>query len=624
MPLTNDPSLQGTGSLGDWTQLIGGLGALGGGLAQAGAQNNSASLAQQYAAMASRLGGFGFGTGPGGVSATGNPMGGGGNIGFGNFNPAYLGLAGIAGGNAGTAGGITAPGGLNPALSGAFGTAAGGLAGFNPMAPGMAGNADLLAASGLAGQAGQGFGGNVNAMYNALQRIQQPGNINAANSLGNSLFGRGMLGSSSGGILGQQFGQGLAKQSAYNAAQAQGLGLQALGTSANAAIGLTWMGSNALNSAFSNFGNAAMLGPNVQSSYLNPVLSGITGAGNLTNTGLGLYNAGLQSALGQNQAAARAGFLGTTNANSPNQQSPYGQLLGNMFGGFAQNAGNPNGNPLSSLFNYGRQAYNAYNNIFGGGSSLAMSPSDMASVYQGLDTSTATQLGSDFNPSVGSDLSNYFAGNSADAANMAANYVSTAGNASDLLSSFGFSPAGGEAATAGAGSAAGGAADAGATAYGADLGAETATADTGAAGAGTAAAGVSPMVAALPAAVMLAVAAHQNPTALNQNYWNGINQTLAAGPGSGTPNYGRMDALQPVQQYTQYEGALSDVFNAWAGQGQGNSTIPDSEWATLSKYGITPQNIGQYGMPDMGMDYWNSLSAESGVPEFSKPSRQGL
>lgn len=507
MPLTsqnvglaqgNGPGLTSTldPNMGSWLNLIGGVGALGGGLAQAGAQNNSASLAQQYAQQASQLGGFGLsGSGPGQIGATGNPLGAGGTLNYGNFGGAYSGLGNLATGNVGTAGGIGAPNGLNPALQGAFNTASGGLSGINAGAIGNASNANLTAATGLAGQAGQGFAANAQQQYNSLQQLQATGNQQQAQMLQNTLFGSGQLGAS-GNYAAQNFGQGLAMQNAADAAQAQNLGISALGTTANAATGLTWMGSNALNSAFSNFGNASMLPGNVQGSYLSPALNSITGAGNLTNTGLGMYNAGLQSSLGQNQASARAGYLGTTNANSPNQQSPYGQLLGNLFGGLATGNGTGgalgntlfgNNSPLSSLFGGGGQTASSYaggtpgnylQNLFSNPTASGMtgpfgtplSSGNIASAYQNAGLGSGAPLSSPglIDPST-------FSG------------ADTSGLADQAGSALGFSPASGEAAS-GASSALTSIGGAGAAAEGANA-AGLFGAGAAAPGASTAAAG---------------------------------------------------------------------------------------------------------------------------------------
>jgi hypothetical protein len=153
---------------------------------------------------------------------------------------------------------------------------------------------------------------------------------------------------------------------------------------------------------------------------------------------------------------------------------------------------------------------------------------------------------------------------------------------------------------------------------------------TAAGGAETA--GVSAGAAALPAAAMLAIAAHQNPTAFSQHYWDTLNASLAAGPGAGNSfgfnGYQGGGDLNSIKQYTGYEGAISSLANAYANTGKGNSTIPDSEWAVLAKYGITPATLANYN------NSWSNAAANmpalmaentaSGIPNYISAGRQKL
>lgn len=300
--------------------------------------------------------------------------------------------------------------------------------------------------------------------------------------------------------------------------------------------------------------------------------AGLGAQANNTLTGANLQVGGNISQMLQNGGMAQASGVSNT----------AGSFLGN-YGG--------NGSGVNNLFNTGRQLYNygskAYNYLTGSGA-----PSDVQGIYGAIDSGTAATsatagVGAGYGmlPDGTVDTSTFF---NPDVASSLGDYGGDAAS---------FSEAGAGSATA-AGSS--------------ESAAASAVPEVGA---GVAAAGMG---------AMLAIAAHQNPTALSQHYWDSLNTSLAAGPGTDKSNWGASNALQPIQQHTDYYGALAALADAYRGQGQGNSVIPDSEWATLAQYGITPQNIGNLSMPDMGQAYWDSLSASTGVPEYSTPSRQGL
>lgn len=315
----------------DWSGLLSTIGTGAGLYAQGNAQNNSANLAQQYTRASGQLNPFTASAGPGGLGATMNN--GNVNLNYGSFNPAYGNLAGASGGAAGTAAGIGAPAGLSSALNGAFGQAAGGLGGFNPYGAGFAANNAFLGAGNAASAAGAPQQSMMDNYMRQLQALQAPGIQHQTDQLQGTLFGNGQTGNNTtGGYIAQQFGQGLASQNTQNALAASQLGLQGQQVAANTAGTLGGLGNNLLSSAFSNFGGSAGLPAGLQGQYISNAGQGIGAAGQLTNQGLGLYNAGLQTSLGQNQASSRAGYLASNNANAPNQQSPFGQLTAGLFG----------------------------------------------------------------------------------------------------------------------------------------------------------------------------------------------------------------------------------------------------------------------------------------------------
>lgn len=611
------PDMTANQGMPDWTNLLGGAGALIGNMGVAGAQNNSSGMAQQFA---QNTGNFGPVSGytPGGLG--GSMQKGNLNLNFGNFNSPYNQLPGVAGNAFGTAGGIGAPSGLNSGLSGAFGQAGNGLSGFNPGGAGFAANSDFLGAGNLANSAGQGASTMAQNQYAALQALQAPGNQQAMNMFQNSVFGNGQIGSTAGNTALQNFGKGLGLQNAQDAASAQGLGLQALGTANQGAYMLGNTGQNLLSSAFNNFGNTSMLAPNVMGAYMNPGLAAIGGAGQLNQQANANVGLGLQGSLGYNQAQARAGALSTTNANSFNQQSPYGQLLGGLFGGMATGPGGAGGSNPMSMINSGRNIYNQLSGLFGGGApSTAMMPGGggygmLSDAFGGGGVGAGSVL------SGGADMSGIGsagAGGMFDYSSMlggGAGDMATAGQgASDLASAFGgFNSAGGAAADLGAGTAAG-------AGEGAAVGA------AGAEGAGAASSGLtlSAGAAALPAAAMLAIAAHQPGVSFNKNWWDTMNKTLAAGPGSNAGPMSGLGYLQGIKQNTQYNGALSSL-NQDYGNGNaagGVNLMPGGESQYLASLGIQPQSTAN--MPAAGAA-GSALAAFLGIPNTSQTSRQKM
>ncbi len=534
-------------------------------------------------------------TGPGGMLTGYNPQTGQGSIGLGSLNPAFGGFAGAAGAGAsgynanlpyGLASGAAST--LNPSLQTLFGA-------YGNYGAGMgAANQQL----GNLGNFNQTYGGLLSAMRGQLQpQIQQQ-----AYGLQNTLFGNGVAdstGAASGSLAAQNFGRGVgqADASAQLAAFQQALGQQ---QTAGSLYGqLSSSAGGILNNAFSNFGNTNQLISGLNTAGLNNAATAAQGAGALNTMGLNNYNAGLQSSLAaataRNQSLFPYASVATALSGTQNGMGLFGSAL--------SQAGANGGNPLMSLFNQGRQLYNGYNqvsNMFGGG---GMGGFDMGAMNSTLGSS-------DYLSGLGT---------AADTTGM-----SSIGDAASTLSDYGFSAAGGEAA-AGAGSA-DALAGLGTAADTTGMGAINAVGYGGATGAGAGAAGVSAGAAALPLGAMLAIAAHQNPTAFNQNYWNGINSTLAAGPGSGTPNWGAANAGAPIAQNTQYQGALFDLANAYGNTGKGNSAIPDSEWQKLAAFGITPASLAGYNSS------WNAAAANMpalmaandayGIPNYSKPSSQ--
>lgn len=340
--------------------MLGTLGSLGTGIAGANAQGNNNALAQAFAKATGTLNPFNATTGAGGISAGlngGNP-----SLNYGSLQGGYNQFAGLAGNAGASANGITAPAGLNAGLSGAFGAAAGGLGSFNPSAAGSAANSAFLGAGNAATAAGGGYNGQVQQQLSAIKALQQPLDQQNFDMLQGSLFGNGQLGSSSGGLQTAAFARGLATENSQDILNAQNLGLQAQASDTATATGLGGLGQGLLSSAFGNFGQTAGLAPSIQGAFGANAAGAAAGAGSVTNQGLGLFNAGLQSSLGQNQASARAGALTSTNAQQLNA-SPMTSLLQGIFGSVAGNGGGTGS--LGSLVSGGKSLYN----LFGGGGS---------------------------------------------------------------------------------------------------------------------------------------------------------------------------------------------------------------------------------------------------------------
>jgi len=565
-------------------------------------------------------------TGPGGMLTGYNPQSGQGSIGLGSLNPAFGGFAGAAGAGAG---------GYNANLP--YGLASGAASTLNPSLQtlfGAYGNygAGMGAANQQLGNLGnfnQTYGGLLSAMRGQLQpQIQQQ-----AYGLQNTLFGNGVAdstGAASGSLAAQNFGRGVgqADSSAQLAAFQQALGQQ---QTAGSLYGqLSSSAGGILNNAFSNFGNTNQLISGLNTAGLNNAATAAQGAGALNTMGLNNYNAGLQSSLAaataRNQSLFPYASVATALSGTQNGMGLFGSAL--------SQAGANGGNPLMSLFNTGKSIYNGYNSLFGSGSPGTYNPA--TSVFSGAPGMTSV----DWGMTGGSDLASNAAG-ATDAGS--ALWDSGQGSLLDSLGSGGFSSAGGEAAgTSGSLSSLGGpvgnilgiynglqqgpqgmisTGTNAAELYNTVSGANDAA--SGAAGAGS---GVAGAAGGMALGAMLAIAAHQNPTAFNQNYWNGLNSTLAAGPGT-SQNFGPGGPnIAGIKQYTGYEGAMADLAHADAGQGKGNSTIPDSEWQKLAAFGITPASLAGYNSS------WNAAAANMpalmaandayGIPNYSKPSSQ--
>lgn len=541
-------------------QLLSGAGALGGSIAQAGAQNNSASLAQQFASATGTLPGFNFGTGTGGLSASyqnGTP-----GLNYGSLQSPYNNLAGLAGSTSSSANGIGLPSNLNSSLNSAFGQASSGLAGFDPNGAANTANTAFLGAGQAAQQAGSGQQALQQQYLDQANALQQPVNQQNFDMLQNSLFGNGQLGSSSGGLQTTAFAKGLATQNAQNTLNAQQLGLQAQSQATNTAGVLGGLGQSLLSSAFGNFQNTASLSPSIQGQLTNNSLAALSGTGAVTNQGLGVYNAGLQTSLGQNQASARAGALTQGNANSANQQSPYGQLVSSLLGGYL-NSSSGSSNPLSSLFGGNNSSGSSLlNSLFGGG----LSSGDAATWASGapLDNAVGSQLGSTIQPI---DLGDIFGPSSA--GGEAATGTSAAGSAGSTGSALGDAGGALGAAAGGADLAAGGslaafgsgaAADAALADAGFGLGASGAAAGAGAgsaaaaaAGADAAAAGAGSSAGAAAGGAASAAGALALPAAV---LFTGLLGSLGIGPLSGAPN-AQTNILNQFEQQQGTRGSLS-------------------------------------------------------------------
>lgn len=156
-------------------------------------------------------------------------------------------------------------------------------------------------------------------------------------------------------------------------------------------------------------------------------------------------------------------------------------------------------------------------------------------------------------------------------------------------------------------------------------------ASSGASAAGGAVAGGGMAAAAGSAGmgVMLAIAAHQPGVSFSKSYWDGLNKTLAAGPGTETAKPGSLEYGQQIKQYTSYEGALSDLRNAYAGAATGgNNQVPGGETAFVNAHPDIA-NYLNWAAYDATPARAAAISAAvnhpaNGVPVFSGTSRQHM
>jgi len=544
-----------------------------------------------------------------------NNLSGAANTGFGMatgaYNPTMFNMNGVGGSGFSLSSPNGGPGSISTSL-GAFDPLYGGYAGQ----AGQYGNLSM----GLANTAGSGATGAyqtaLSSMLPQLQNMQQ--NLLTANN--NALFQRGQLGSGS-------FGQYGATGSPINlttSSLAQGFGQQDL--------------------------QAIMAAQNQGLNFFNSNLQGANTLGGLgfgaTNTGLGMI--GAQNALAQNPLAYSQLYggqqIGATNAmanviKGSNYQgnafsSGTGGLLQSLLGGSA--TGNSGG--IGGLINTGRQLYNGYNqlsNLFGGGignagaiGGGAMGDANWAnSVFAGGG-------GGGFIPG-GIGGTDYIGGGLGNLGDMTGGLGQFAGGGgSDFLSGLGFNSAGGGAAGIAAPADAlglGTAADTTGMAALNEAGMPAADAAFGSgAGASSGLAAAAPALAGLAGlGAFMGVMGNQPGTGLSGQYWNNLNSTLAAGPGSGQ-NFGPNGPnAAGIKQYTDYEGAMAALASAVRGQGQGamgNNVIPNSEWQQLAQYGITPASVTSYN------DAWSNAAANEptleaenaqyGIPNTSKPSSQ--
>ena len=315
----------------DWGNIIGDVGTGLGLYSQGRAQSSSSDLARYYAMQTGNFGPFNFGNGTG-FGASYDPRTGQAGITNGPLSRAYnsnaktagsaADAAGMFGGNAGAA---------NYYQNLGLNSAGTGLGQFNQYGPGSTANAAFLGAAGAAGEAGQSNQDIMKQYLDSMNALQGPQNQRNFDMLQSSLFGNGQLGASSGALQTEAFGRGLANQNAMNTLNAEQLGLQGRQVAANTAGTLGGLGQGLLTSAFNNFGNIAGLGPSLQGGYLQNSGLGINNTSGITSQGLGMFGAGLQGQLANNQAFARAGQLASGNANSPAQQSPFGQIAAGLF-----------------------------------------------------------------------------------------------------------------------------------------------------------------------------------------------------------------------------------------------------------------------------------------------------
>src|SRR6266404_5665981 len=577
MPLDNSTNGASGFDFSQLVPLLGGLGSLGSSIYTANQQDGLSSLARGFANATGTLNPYTASTGAGGISAGWSPTGP--TFNYGSLQNPYTQLTGLAGGQFGSAGGIQAPNGLNSGINGAFGQANTGLAGFNPGAAGLAGNNAFLGAANAAQAAGGGYSNQVKQQYAALQGLHADSDKNAFNNLQSSLFGNGQLGASSGALQTTAFAKGLGMENTQDAVNASQLGLQAQASDTNTASQLGGLGQGLLNSAFSNFGQTAQLGPNIAGGYLNNGLGAIQGAGNITQQGLGLFNAGLQGSLGQNQASARAGSLALGNsqlANDPRFAGGTGNLLTGLFGSLATSGGQQGGGgSLQSLLKGGKSLYD----YFAGAGGYGASAGELGS------------LGSELGASTGSAMSGV-------AGDVAAANDAWLGGSGGALSSAGGGAAG-AAGAAGAGAGAAGLADVtGSLGAGLDAAAASSSAagGGGAAGSGASAAGGSSALssfgaAALPAAAAaLAIAAPlygltQPAYSMSGKYWGDMGNML--GKGRPTDASGQYSYDAGVGELTTSAQRGDPAAIALANQ----YGIP---WQTA---GNTPANYINYSMP---------------------------
>lgn len=494
-------------------------------------------------------------SGPGGMGAGFNPTTGAATTSLGGLNGAFGNLT-----NVGTFGSGNYNSSLLPdLLNGSSGI-------FNP-ALGNLNNAfsgNQLFQGAAAQQAG-GLNNTYNTIYGntlANMRAQAAPQIQQqAYGLQNSLFGNGMAdstGAASGALAAQNFGRGVAQGDASIQLAAQQAAQSGMANQAGIAGTLSNTGNNLINSAFGTFGNTNQLLSGLNTQQLTNALSGIQGAGAL-NT-LGLNNLQAATGLGAAQATARnqSLFPYASVANSLSQTVNPLTTMGGLLTG-----NGTNGNLFGNLFNMGKNAYNYFS---GAGSNIPLGGFDFSGIGSGAVSGDVGSVGS------------------------------LLGDGSSL---FGPSAAGGEAAAAGAGapgtmlgagpagqavaSYLGGASgDAATTAQlgamtGADLNGSAATG--AAAGAGSALGGMAGLGigGAILAAGMLSPEMQ-----LDKSYWQGLSNSLSAGPSSGT------NVVNGVAQGPDFKAAAYQALQT--PQGLVPPQIQQQLWAS----GIVP--YGQWGV----------------------------
>jgi hypothetical protein len=349
--------------------------------------------------------GFGGGAGPSGSSPPGG-SGAGPFVSLGNgLDSAY--------GNYASAAGAPLQGtqDMLARLFGSNGAAAGGASSLMGTGFGQLNNPLIGQAFGAAGANIGNAGNDFTSTYNnvlqrQLQSLQRPTELAKA-SLDDSLFQRGQMGSSAGGLQTEAFARGLGEAQNQAATNAYSTALGARNSDIGAANTFAGIGSNGmqlgnslLSNAFGQFNNTNAIGGNLANSIFNQNLginnSGLNGVTSLNSLGLNNFKSALDYATANNNSMRGAAGTAGAMALNPNY-APGNQYLGgfgSLLGGLSNGQGGGVLGSLGQLFGNN----NPFSG-FGGGIPAGDLSGSLGQGFSPLGTSSGGYLGSGFDGS---------------------------------------------------------------------------------------------------------------------------------------------------------------------------------------------------------------------------------